>query len=163
MPNAKPFVAAAFICEKVLREKGGKGDIISAIRIVDTYTTVLQRIGPKSDEPIPSNPPADQILDATGILNMSALVILKAGDVTGQHEVSMVVRNPEGKETPFPEAFPVNFALKDKAEGAQFVVQFVMPGDAPAGLYWIDVRWDGEPLTSIPLKLVKAQSQAGTE
>ncbi len=134
MPNPKPFVAAAFICEKVLREKGAKGDIVSAIRIVDTYTTVIQRIGKRTDEPIPAAPPREQILDASGILNMSALVILKAGDVTGHHEVSMVVRNPDGKETPFPETFPVNFALNDKAEGAQFVVQFVMPGDPPAGL-----------------------------
>lgn len=163
MPNLKPFVAAAFICEKVLREKGAKGDIVSAIRIVDTYTTVIRRIGAQTGEPIPATPPPEQVLDATGVLDMTALVILKAGDVTGPHEVSMVVRNPTGKETPFPQAFPVNFALNDKAEGAQIVVQFVMPGNAPAGLYWIDVHWDGEPLTSIPLKLVKEPLPAGTE
>lgn len=164
MPNPKPLVAAAFICERVLREQGPKGDIVSAIRIVDTYTTVIQRLGiaEQGEEPASNIPPA-QILDATGLLNLTALVILRAGDAIGRHEVSMAVRNPNGKETPFPQTFPVNFALNDKAEGAQFVVQFVMPADAPGGLYWIDVRWDAEALTSIPLKLVKEPPPAGIE
>ena len=41
MANTKPFVAAAFICEKILRED----NIYSAIRIVDTYTVTTVTLG----------------------------------------------------------------------------------------------------------------------
>jgi len=155
MPETKPLVAAAFICEKILVEEG---NIYSAIRIVDTYKVKLIKIAQlKETVPRPTS-----IGDSTQLLDMSALVIVKAGTVTGKHEMSFRVRNPEGKETPFPDKFPVNFAMNDPAEGANATIRFVMPANANPGLYWIDVLWDGESLTSIPLKLVRESGSQGT-
>ena len=161
MPNTKPLVAAALICERVLREES---DVLSAIRIVDTYKTKLVKMGlqPPTDEPtIGEPPPGAVILDLAQVLDMSALVILKAGDVSGQHEISLIIRNPEGKETRYPQTFPVIFAKNDPAEGAQLIARFVMPGNTKSGLYWIDVLWDGDVLTSIPLKLIRESESQG--
>lgn len=168
MPNPKPLIAAAFICEKVLREEN---NVLSAIRIVDTYKAVLRKFdGGKANtvnegraqtvsegKPLPS-----QVLDATkGFINLNALVVIRAGDLKeGRHEVTLSVRNPAGQETKLPHSpFPVNFAMDDPAESAQFTIGFVMPSNQPAGLHWIDVKWDGELLTSIPLKLQRDEDQ----
>ena len=149
MANTKPLVAAALICERVLREEGG---VLTAIRIVDTFKrqTVPIATPLKADG---TSDATDATFNAAQVLDMTALVILKAGSLSGQHEVAIVIRNPEGRETHYPTKFPVNFRLNDPAEGAQLIARIVMPGNTPAGLYWIDVLWDGEKLTSIPLKL----------
>jgi hypothetical protein len=157
MPNTKPFVAAAFICEKVLREDG---EVYSAIRIVDTYSTKVVKMHGVSISGEDAEPPKS--IDLSRVLDMSALVIVKAGSVSGKHEMSIVVRNPDGKKTPFPQKFPVDFKANDPAEGATLNIRFVMPGDAKSGLYWIDVLWDGEALTSIPLRLAKESESPET-
>lgn len=155
MPNTKPFVAAAFICERVLQEKD---EVFSAIRIVDIYTVGSLMLS--ASQPVTLQPPAPGV---TSILGLTALVMLKAGDVTGTHEVSILARSPEGKETPFPQSFPVVLPGTDPALGVNLVVRFFMPGDNNPGLYWFDVLWDGERLTSIPLKLVKQSQSQGVE
>jgi hypothetical protein len=150
MTNTKPFVAAAFICERIMEEKDS---VLSAIRIIDTYQTKLVNV--QGDAGGPVVPTAANTLDLAGQhLEMSALIMLRAGAVSGQHKLSLVMRNPDGKEKEMGQ-FPVNFALNDPVEAAQIKARFVMAGDNPSGLYWIDVVWDGEALTSIPIRLLR--------
>lgn len=150
MANPKPLVCAAFICEKVLMEEGG---IASAIRIVDTYRTVFRKAG-SGPPPAQEGQQPSQIIDATtGVMQMSALVMLRAGETRGQHHVNIVIRK-DGHEDAIPGGpYPIIFAKEDPTEAAIFNIQFVMPASAKSGLYWIDVKWDGETLTSFPLKL----------
>lgn len=151
MPNPKPQVAAAFVCEKILQED----KVVSAIRIVDTFRRVMRVVGPQgNDKPLNIQP--SQVFDASGgALDMSVLLILRAGpDVRGRHEVTIIGRNPEGKENVIPGGpYLVDYKLNDPTETAQFKVRIFMPGNAKSGIYWLDVTWDGEPLTSIPFKL----------
>ena len=60
---------------------------------------------------------------------------------------------PDASEKPLTQPFAVDYAMNDPAEGAQLKLQFLLTGDNPDGLYWIDVRWDGESLTMMPLRL----------
>ena len=152
MPNQKPIVGAALLCEKILREAEGT---LSAIRIVDTYTMSVQEL--KVNSVIKGDQP-DRVLDVGpgALLDMSALVLLRAGDdVRGEHAVTLRVRNPEGKETEFPGSYPVRFNKNDPAESTQFNIRFMMNANSQPGQYWLEVLWDGEPLTRIPLRLVK--------
>src|SRR5438552_10324338 len=82
MPNTKPYVAVACVCEKVLMEPDA---VNSAIRIVDTYTLSVQ------PQPLP---PGLKVP-----LALTIYVSLKSGDVTGQHNLGLVGHRPSGQNT----------------------------------------------------------------
>jgi hypothetical protein len=142
MPNAKPYVAVACVCEKVLIEPD---NVASVIRIVDTFH--LQ---------IPDKPPSPGM--ATGV-QLTAFIAIKAGEVTGEHELGLVLRHPSGKKGD-PRKWPV--VLNGGEHGANVKIEFVLAGKDGAppelGLYWFDVLWGDEVLTSIPFKLTRAES-----
>src|SRR5690242_8570217 len=138
MPTApKPLISAAFICERVLKEDS----VYSAIRIVDTFT-VRQVTIPKSRMGPDTGQQHFVITGPAPALNVSALIMVKAGDVTGIHKLSVSVTNPDNKETRYPQSMSVQFLLNDPAEGATLNMSFVMDGNSKAGLYWINVWWD---------------------
>jgi len=138
MANAKPYVAVACVCEQVLIEPD---NVASIIRIVDTYTL----------DPLPV-PPAGVKLQPHVPLN--AFVSIKSGDVRGAHEVGLLLRKPDGKTGPL-QKWPVE--LRGGEHGANLRIKFVIP-DPAMGLYWFDVLWEDEVLTSIPFKLVLRES-----
>jgi hypothetical protein len=72
----KPYVAVATFCERTLQEKD---NVYSLVRIVDTITF------PVAGE-IP--PP---------LLQLTLMVILRAGDASGRYEVRFVMRKPSGE------------------------------------------------------------------
>ena len=137
MPNTRPLVAAATICEKVLQEKDG---VLSAIRIVDTFYAVT----PQSNLPE----------DVKAGTQVTALISLKSGDITGSQEVQLVARKPSG-EVKEVGKWPVIF--KGGEHGANFTINMMISA-TDFGLWWFDVIWQGEVLTSIPLKLVQQQT-----
>ena len=148
MPNTKPLVAAALVCERVLTESDS---VISAIRMVDRYTITEMQVPSgivAEGQPMP-------------IIDLTTLVILKSGDLVGPSEASIVLRTPDQKTVVFPQKWQLDF--KGGEAGGSLITRFAMPATAPAGLYWFDVIWEGETLTSIPLRLVrepKAQETA---
>jgi uncharacterized protein DUF6941 len=168
MEKNMPLIAAAFVCERVLQEKG---DVYSAIRIVDTYTTKIMAITPIPDSgtaPLvdgPQTPAGGQVLSTTPgqVLDMSALVMVRAGDLTGKHELTVEMCAPDGKTVKYPEPFRVEFGLGDPAEAAALTIRFVLAANSPAGRYWINVFWNGKPLTKIPVRLVKESESQGTD
>lgn len=133
MPNTKPLVQVAAVCEKVLQEKD---NVLSAIRLVDTFYLL--------NEP-PPNLPADIKPGA----QVTALVCLKSGDITGEHQIEIKMRNPSG-ETKAVGKWPV--ILNGGEHGANLTINMVISA-VEYGLWWFDVIWEGEVLTSIPLKL----------
>ena len=135
---------------------------MSAIRMVDTFTIAMVRVGgpgqPNLDEAVKEigggqRPTNISVRNDMQVLDLTALLTLKSGDVTGTHEVTLVTRQPDGREIPFPQTFPVT--LNGGVHGVSVIVRFMMPQSSPEGLYWFDVFWNKEPLTSIPLKLVR--------
>ena len=136
MSNVKPFVTLACICEKALQEKD---DVLSIIRMVDVF--YLRQI-----DGMPSGV-------ATGI-EFTVAVSLKSGQIKGTFKVGIVVRLPSGQVNELMEPQPV--LLKGDEHGTNVVVRVILEAKE-YGLYWFDVLWEGEVLTSIPLRLkVKA-------
>jgi len=158
--ESKPLIAAAFVCERVLVEEG---NIYSAIRIVDKYTMMVTQINALPDpnaKPVLPVPSGQQILTPPAI-DMTALVMLRAGSLTGKHEVSIVIQDPNGTDRPFPQTMPVEFKLNNPAEAAILNIKLLLPNNAPEGLYWINVLWDAEPLTRIPVSLRREGFESG--
>jgi hypothetical protein len=135
MPKPKPLVTAALICERVLNEKDG---VISAVRIVDVATA-----------PAPDPNLAPNIMQ---IMTLSMLVMVKAGDVRGEHQFSVKVRLPSGR---IEDIDTWTFAFDNEASGANIIAGLHVPV-IEEGLWWFDVLFDGEFLTSAPLKLARA-------
>jgi hypothetical protein len=140
MPNTKPYVAVACVCEKAIVEPD---NVTSLIRIVDTFYVQI---------PAAPLPPG-----VGGVVSLTVFVSIKSGDVTGEHEVSLVLRQPTGKSEQTQKWLVV---LTGGEQGANLKVDFNLglKGEtADFGLYWFDVLWGGEVLTSIPLKLIRAE------
>ncbi len=139
MPNTRPYVSAACACEKVLHEPDGA---ISAIRIIDTIT--LTR---------PPNAPTG----VRRVTNFKLLVLLKSGDVEGKSEVALKLRAPNGRVTSSYGPWPI--ILTGGEQGASLVINFDMQV-VDFGLFWFDVYWNGEQLSSIPIKLKQGEPVA---
>jgi hypothetical protein len=148
--ETKPLIAAAFTCEKVLEQAG---PIYSVIRIVDKYTVSLTPLGVVSQPNMKSEaqPMVPKIVNEGLTLDMNAFIALKAGHVTGPHTMAIAVRDPENNERVVAQHIPVEFKLDDPAETFVVNLKLVMPNNAPTGRYWINVLWDSELLTKIPV------------
>lgn len=143
MKNLKPLIAVAACCEKVLIERDG---VVSAIRIVDTYY-------------IPSMPANDVPTSMRGgtTAQVSVLISLKSGDVSGSSQLSVSLEKPDGTRAEIGEKWPV--VLTGGEQGMNLVINLGLPAQK-LGLYWLEVLWNGEPLTKVPIKLVRAPSQS---
>jgi len=134
-----PFLAAAILCEKVLVEQDG---VFSAIRIVDQINHAI--VGPDVPDELP-----------TITIDLTALVVLKAGDARGRYAVRLRPEKPSGQRMP-----PAEFAVRFDAgpnQGSALLLPMRLEVDEE-GLYWIDVHFvadrgsgDGELLTRMPL------------
>lgn len=135
MPNKKPFVAAALACEKLLVEKD---EVLSAIRIVDTYFI-------KSDLPesASAGPPV-----------LTNIVIALKNDAPLQGEVSIAINTPNGETKEIPQKWPISFS--EEISGANLLVALGIDS-RHIGWTWVDVFWSGELLTKIPIRLVAGE------
>jgi hypothetical protein len=133
MQNTKPLVSVATVCERILVEKD---NVFSVIRIVDVFW-----IAP---EIISSQP--------GGALPISCLVALKAGNYTGQGELSLVIEAPDGKRLEAPENRWPLFFDKDRS-GANLIFNMAL-AFRHIGVNWIEIFWNGEFLTKFAVTLV---------
>lgn len=129
-----PFLQAALICERVLREQDG---VISAIRIIDQLTHTI--IGRTIPEELPNVP-----------FNFSLLISLKSGRARGRHNVSIALEDPSGARK---ELFSQSLQLEGEHRGANWVIQANVTFSME-GLYWFDVLIENELATRIPFKLI---------
>lgn len=135
LPDDRPLVVVAALCEKILRETDGT---LSAIRIVDRFT--LQSVG---DAPPPA--PA-QIL-------MHALLSFKSGAFKDAFDVTFRVVRPSGKVKALPNSFPAKF--EGGTQGVNFMISFVLLADE-RGLHAFDAMRGEQVLARIPFTLVDA-------
>lgn len=135
----KPLLAAAFTCERILREAD---EVISAIRIVDTFT---------AHESLPDDAPIN--------VSLWAMIYFKSGPATGRYTVSLAMHPQGGENRPMGEPMPID--LLGGAHGTTLGVELHI-AVKQAGLYWVDVLVDGEMVTSMPITLRRAPSSAAT-
>lgn len=136
MPDAKPFVQAACICENVLFDKD---NVASVIRIVDTF---------KAE--VPDNLPAGMPFG----FPITVFVRLAFGEAKATGNISIQPRRPDGtlgtrQNVPIPEG---NF------QNAQFKSGFHILSPQQ-GMYWFDIYWNDNFLTSIPATVTVTQLQ----
>jgi len=129
------------MCEKILQEKDG---VLSAIRLVDSFFVE------RPTQALPEN--------ITAGIQLSALVSLKSGDITGEQEIQIKLRKPSGEMKDIG-AWRVVF--NGGEHGANFITNMMLSG-TEYGLFWLDVVWQGEVLTSIPIKVVQRTQEAET-
>jgi hypothetical protein len=134
MPNTKPLVTAALICENVIIENDG---VPSIVRVVDRGTIEIP----------PTLPP-----DIQAAFQVVAFFAVKAGDLHGDYEFTVVIRSPDGKSATPSETWRVHLAGGET--GGNLKLQLSLP--AKPGLYWVDLTLRGEVLSSTPFTLALA-------
>lgn len=129
-----PVVNVAVACEKILAEKD---DVLSMVRIIDTYFVPTGSAAPPPDT----------------ILPISGLVVLRAADFIGEGELWLVLVTPDGKRTD-PQKIPMIFRNLYQANNVicNFGIQL-----RHIGVSWIEVIWEGETLTKFPIRLEPAK------
>jgi hypothetical protein len=142
MAKPKPLVQVATLCESVLTEADR---VASVIRVIDTlYLTPIE----------------DAPKDVVGQVLLTLYVSLKSGDVKGEYDVELILRAPSGKKAVMPKKWHIAFLGQES--GATLTMRAALPV-REFGLYWYDVVWEGEVLTSIPIKLVEGPKPAQSD
>lgn len=140
MPSSKPLVQVACVCEKVLIEPDS---VTTLVRIVDTYLLAI--------------PPGTPLPPNTAV-QLTAFVSLKSGEVIGEFDVGLRLKDPDG-QMKTPRKWPV--VLNGGEHGANLRIDFALV-TPKIGLYWFDVLWGDDVLTSIPFRLKYAEPSVET-
>lgn len=159
-PNLVPFVTVAAVCERALLETDGA---MSLIRLIDTLTIVKKsvRVGIIGSEPGPATAssirPAQAGTSAEDaeLLDVTAVVSLKRGDVRSAGKVGIVGHSPSGRRF---DLGKVEVDFSGEKPGMNVVLRMVLQTREP-GLYWFDVLWDETRISSMPLTLALPSSE----
>lgn len=126
-----PYLAAAFFCEKVLRETDG---VVSFIRAVDRWTVT----GPTETMP-------------TTLIQNTLVVIMKSGIHRGASQITVTPSTPTGKIMP---AITVSASFEgDDDRGIQLIAPMAFPVEE-TGVYWFELTIDGRSFTQLPLRVI---------
>jgi len=135
-----PYLAAAFFCDKVLREADG---VLSAIRIVDRWNVT----GPSE-----TMPPT--------VLQTNLLIMMKSGVYRGQAQLTVTPIAPSNQRLQ-PITFPVLFEGEDE-RGNGIALPLAFPAQED-GTYWFEITLSGQALpqrviTAIPMRVAYLQA-----
>lgn len=133
-----PYLAAAFVCEKVL---GETDNVASAIRIVDTFTIAEPSELPTAESP---DPKLKLAIQTPHFLFLS----FKSGRFRGEIELRIKLKSP--KKT-YP-GNPIKLVFADPPEGgATIKIPLAIAWDGP-GLYWNIISLGRTEYTRIPMR-----------
>ena len=128
-----PHLQAALLCERVTQ---GPDGLVSIVRLMDR---IVVRAPKTLTEPAPSR------------VSCHAVVILKTGSRPGKYKLRLVLTSPSGKLLG---EFSLEVTLPNEPDQG---VNLVMPIEFTAseeGIYWFDVKLDGETLTRTSFRRV---------
>jgi hypothetical protein len=133
-----PYIAAAFLCEKVLVEQG---NVPTFVRVIDRFTV------PKFSGPIPPGVHLPQ-----QSVQVTLVVILKSGDIgAGNHKMSIKLQKPDYSYAP--ETSVSVFFQGTDDNGAMLAMPIIIAAPEE-GLHWFDVLFEGSLLTRIPMRIL---------
>jgi hypothetical protein len=145
MSSARPYLAAALMCERVLEEKD---QVLSIIRVVDNFYI----------QPVPKDLPNE----AKPVAPFVAVLAFKksfAETSPIKHTVKLVLYGPSGKVVKTAgqaEEAVISFVFEAEKTGANIVVNALLSAnDIAFGTYWYQVTVDGEEVTRIPFRLLE--------
>jgi len=132
-----PYLSAAFICEKVLREQDG---VMSAIRIIDRLTRAVP--GPVVMEPFP--------------YQFAMVLSFKSGEALGTYQLSIQPIKPGTNEKLPAAIYTVNFEMPAD-RGVAMCADMQIVFDVP-GLWWFDIYLSGEGtlrrVSRVPFRII---------
>ena len=129
-----PYVTAAAICNDVIEAKDGT---LSAIRLIDVITLKLSK-------------PTDPNTPFSVPVPVTLLIALKSGMAKGKKVLSISLVSPEGKVFPSNQTFPL--VLEGDENGANVIIKTEVITNKD-GLFWFDIRLDGQLLSRQPLRV----------
>jgi hypothetical protein len=135
-----PYLTAAFLCEKVLREQDG---VLSFVRVVDRWNI----IGPTQSM-------------APAMIQTTLVVLFKSGTLRSAAQIIVTPISPTNARMQ-PLMAPVLFEGDDE-RGVGVVLPMVFPVQEP-GLYWFEVALavqggESSVMTFIPMRVVYLQT-----
>lgn len=136
-----PYLAIAVLCERIMQEADG---VISLIRVVDRITHTVT-----DPDPPESMPPT--------VFQLTAVIAMRSGAARGRYTVTLRTENPSGVQLPSLE-MPVHFEGEER--GANLAVNVALQADQE-GLYWIDVLFEEDLMTRIPLRVIYRPQRIG--
>jgi len=148
MAKKKPLVNVACFCDTLIEDKDG---VLSAIRIIDTFTLSVV-----SDPPGHGLPPG-----VSPVVDLTGLITLKAEEAFSTR-IHLRLRRVNGEEKMLSpdDGWPVEFKGGSHGVTIRIKLQLAVQN---YGVCWFDVLHEGEVLTSIPLRLVQADAQKQSE
>jgi hypothetical protein len=132
--NGGPYLTAALICEKILREKD---EVISIIRVIDRITITIGRTLLPQTLPMPIT------------VNCNAFIALKSGSATGNRTLKWMLETPSGTKTP-EQLIPI--LLEGEDRGVNLVLNLNIQVEQE-GLHWFTLLLEDQFLTRIPLRI----------
>jgi hypothetical protein len=126
-----PWVAIAVFCESFLEEKD---DVLSAIRIVDTFT-IQRPPGWDESQPVP--------------IAVNCLVGFKSGDVRGDKKLRIYIVSPSNRRK---KAYEKTVTFLGGNSGVNLKIRMGLHAKA-TGMYWIEVYVEKWLATRIPLTI----------
>jgi hypothetical protein len=142
----KPRLAAAILCERVLLEKD---DVLSVIRLIDTFYVQVPKELPK---------------DAKPIIQLTALLSFKRGNEpdTSTHQVTLKIQGPSGPVRDLP--VMMEFFFRPGEIASSNLVLNIGLEIKEFGRFRLDVFVDGEgPIAEIPFMLLEQTEQKTPE
>jgi hypothetical protein len=133
-------VKAAFACEKLLRETD---NVLSAIRIVDLSLVDF-------DQPMPEG--------KRRAIQFAVFINFVGG--RGEKEASFLVFDPNGNLKGEPWSQVLSLSGRE-AEQYYFEINVTLNVEIE-GVYWLELRFGGEPLTRIPIHVERARPSPGS-
>lgn len=128
-----PFVNMAVFCDRAMQETDG---VVSIIRVVDQVN--VQASGPDAPEELPPG----------GEIQVTLVLMLKAGEAKGMQTVQIVLEHPDTTRHEAP-VLSVSFT-QGQHSGANLIMPMTIQTTS-AGLYWADVLVNGRLVTRVPL------------
>lgn len=131
-----PYVAAAFLCEKVLNELD---NVPSYVRVLDRVTVT---------PPVGSTQPAGSMPSFP--FQCTLVVSFKSGRAKGRHDVAIQVEGPSGlREDEV--VYPMLFEGEDRGVALNLQVNLILTHE---GIHWFDVTIDQRLVTRVPLRVI---------
>ena len=134
-PIGGPYLQSALFCDAVIR---GDDGVLTIIRVID-------RVNHRVATP---NASADMVPFE---YDLTAVIMLKAGEVRGSHRLALEIINPAGEKK---EALSQDIYMEGEEDRGVNVVLKMRILFAYSGLHWFNVVFDDTLLTKMPLRIV---------
>jgi hypothetical protein len=141
MPNTKPLVIAAVVCEKVIIETD---NVPSLMRVVDRLEYA---------------PPPIQPVEIVGRVKVILFFAVRAGDLTTSEEFTVRTVRPNQATQDFDKKWTVEFGGAETGGNLRLETYLV----AEPGVFYFQLLWRGEVLASTPFRLGRAPESPQTE